>query len=642
MKKNILVISICCILFIPLVPLQAQPYNKDSYPSDGTHWPMFRYNPEHLGYTSAQGPQTNRTLWTYTTGGAVRSSAAIYTNRVYVGSYDGKLYCFHIDTGEKMWETLISTLAIFSSPAVAFGSVYIGAFDNVVYSLNAETGAIQWSFPTDGPVVSSPCIAEGYLYVGSSDDYLYCFDADPSDGIDEGSADPVGSSYDLIWRIKTGDDVRSSPAVAQNKVYVGSFDGNVYCVNAITGALVWNVSLTDDWIFGSPSVFDTKVYVGTYDGNLSCLDAYTGSELWRLKINTKEVISSSPAIADGKLYIGTVYSDTGRLYCIDIQTHLELWNYSTGPIKSSPAVSNGKVYVGSDDKYVYCFDAVNGTCIWSYLTNGLIWSSPSIADGKLVVGTDGKTLYVFEDEDTNSPPDVPQIISGPHAAGPRIPLTFTIVTDDPDGDQVYYKIDWGDGNISDWLGPFDQNMPITINHTWYEQGDYALKLTAKDTYSDEESGWSDAYQLSIAPQLDISNIKSGFIYLRLESCNKSYAYIYLLDTLGASVVISNDLLRVQLTATDVVQSVKFVAYNPLWDENLTLFDNTSSDGFFQDLEIPSGLWELTTYAYDSNGNLIDAATVDYVIFIIVNAASQQVRQSVNTFMKQRVHRLLHR
>src|ERR1700730_10595909 len=44
----------------------------------------------------------------------------------------------------------------------------------------------------------------------------------------------------LKWSYTTGDTVTSSPAVANGVVYVGSWDNNVYAMNASTGAKLWN------------------------------------------------------------------------------------------------------------------------------------------------------------------------------------------------------------------------------------------------------------------------------------------------------------------------------------------------------------------------------------------------------------------
>jgi outer membrane protein assembly factor BamB len=60
-----------------------------------------------------------------------------------------------------------------------------------------------------------------------------------------------------------------------------------------------------------------------------------------------------------------------------------LWMYTTGaPIWSSPAVYDGQGFVGCRDGNVYCFDANNGSKLWSCQTGSLIYySSPAIADG---------------------------------------------------------------------------------------------------------------------------------------------------------------------------------------------------------------------------------------------------------------------
>jgi len=58
--------------------------------------------------------------------------------------------------------------------------------------------------------------------------------------------------------------VASSPAVADGYVYVGSLDGNVYCLNAATGDLIWNYA-TDNLVGSSPAVAGGYVFVGSYD-----------------------------------------------------------------------------------------------------------------------------------------------------------------------------------------------------------------------------------------------------------------------------------------------------------------------------------------------------------------------------------------
>jgi outer membrane protein assembly factor BamB len=97
--------------------------------------------------------------------------------------------------------------------------------------------------------------------------------------------------------------VISSPVVADGKVYVGSNDTNVYCLNALTGALIWDYTTGND-VFSSPAVADCKVYVGSFDSKVYCLNAADGALIWSYK--TGMMIYSSPAVANGVVYIGSI------------------------------------------------------------------------------------------------------------------------------------------------------------------------------------------------------------------------------------------------------------------------------------------------------------------------------------------------
>jgi outer membrane protein assembly factor BamB len=67
-------------------------------------------------------------------------------------------------------------------------------------------------------VRSSPAVANGVVYVGSDDGRLYAFGAG---GCGAATCAP-------LWSYATGSAVRSSPAVANGMVYVGSDDGRLY------------------------------------------------------------------------------------------------------------------------------------------------------------------------------------------------------------------------------------------------------------------------------------------------------------------------------------------------------------------------------------------------------------------------------
>ncbi|MCK5261963.1 MAG: PQQ-binding-like beta-propeller repeat protein, partial [Thermoplasmatales archaeon] len=97
---------------------------------------------------------------------------------------------------------------------------------------------------------------------------------------------------------------------ADGKVFVGSFSGNLYCLDASDGQEIWSRPAGSGGVLSSPAVADGKVYFGSYDNNVYCLDASTGAIIWQHL--TADDVGSSPAVADGKVFIG---SKDCNLYC---------------------------------------------------------------------------------------------------------------------------------------------------------------------------------------------------------------------------------------------------------------------------------------------------------------------------------------
>jgi len=62
---------------------------------------------------------------------------------------------------------------------------------------------------------------------------------------------------------------------------------------------------------------------------------------------------------------------------------------------------------------------------------------------------------------------------------------YTFVSTDADLHNIYYKIDWDDGENTDWLGPYKSGEGISLSHSWDEKGKYWVKAWAKDTLSGE-------------------------------------------------------------------------------------------------------------------------------------------------------------
>jgi len=104
----------------------------------------------------------------------------------------------------------------------------------------------------------------------------------------------------------------------------------------------------------------------------------------------------------------------------------------------------------------------------------------------------------------NSPPMQPMQPYGPVNAIVGVSYQYTTRTIDPDGDQVYYMFDWGNGSYSGWLGPYQSGVNVTVNHSWPSRGIYQVKVKAKDT-NNAESIWSSVLNVRVCRLGDVNN-----------------------------------------------------------------------------------------------------------------------------------------
>ena len=174
----------------------------------------------------------------------------------------------------------------------------------------------------------------------------------------------------------------------------------------------------------------------------------------------------------------------------------------------------------ANDKYANTWD--NG-----YPSGGNYWDDYSGVDdysgpGQNIPGSDGigdtpynipggsnQDNYPLMEAWANQEPDAPTI-DGPISGVPDEEYEYMFVSTDPNGDDIYYYIDWGDDTNSGWIGPYDSGANAQAVHSWAEEGDYNIMVKAKDEYG-MESSWSDPFAVHIEdmPIIKIGDISGG-------------------------------------------------------------------------------------------------------------------------------------
>ena len=110
----------------------------------------------------------------------------------------------------------------------------------------------------------------------------------------------------------------------------------------------------------------------------------------------------------------------------------------------------------------------NGTVYFS-VNDGVNWTEET-DEGDMTFKTYGRE---------NIPPNEP-LITGEIEGRFGVEYPYNFSTDDLDGDDVYYWIDWGDDTPVDWMGPYASGMIITLKHTYKKRGTYTIMAKAKD------------------------------------------------------------------------------------------------------------------------------------------------------------------
>jgi agmatine deiminase len=144
--------------------------------------------------------------------------------------------------------------------------------------------------------------------------------------------------------------------------------------------------------------------------------------------------------------------------------------------------------LGNDYYHAVIPAQVNGTIVSYYIhaedASGRKENHPYIG---------AQDAYYFTaqgDIQQNTPPEQPQRPSGKTSGNAGSTYLYSTVTTDVEEDQVFYMWDWGDGNFSDWLGPFASGLTSNAQHSWTIKGTYSIRVKAKDAYG-AESNWSE-------------------------------------------------------------------------------------------------------------------------------------------------------
>jgi outer membrane protein assembly factor BamB len=238
-------------------------------------------------------------------------------------------------SGEVVWRAIGAGGQVlhgqWSSPVAANVNgrmqVLFGGGDGWLRAYDAASGHEIWRFdgnPKDAPwlprpgvlsrgfIIASPVFAEGRVFVamgqspghGNGPSLIHAISPD-------GQGDVTESR--LLWTSREVGRVVATPIEKDGLLYVGDVGGTVHCLDAATGAHLWEYD-TNGAIWGCLLLAADRLYVGNEDGTMTVLRAGRRTQLLA-RIEMDAPLYSLPALIGDALYLASA----NRLYCIAAQ-----------------------------------------------------------------------------------------------------------------------------------------------------------------------------------------------------------------------------------------------------------------------------------------------------------------------------------
>ena len=250
-----------------------------------------------------------------------------------------------------------------------------------------------WAATAGASIEGSVAVGDGLAFVGSDDNVLHAYRADGSEAWSQA--------------LENHSAFVASPAATGNTVFAYSSSAVVTALDAATGELRWNASVSGvlGAFPGSPTLAGGLLYVVPYE--LVALDAATGETRW-----TRPSVGCficSPAVAKGILYVGAGPASGRRLLALDARSGAARWSFrpqagTDFSWSASPAVAGSRVFqaafVGRGTKKysLYAFTASTGKRVWKAPVGSselLTSSSPAVANGVVYYVSPGNRIYAL-------------------------------------------------------------------------------------------------------------------------------------------------------------------------------------------------------------------------------------------------------
>lgn len=224
---------------------------------------------------------------------------------------------------------------VWAPPTVINSTMYYGGLSGF-FAIDLQGDAQRWRCSTRGFGPTPPAFDGRNLYFGTYGRSIYAVHAD------------TGRKH---WLFKASERINQTTALYANYLYAVSEHGNVHALDAQHGHEVWEYPVGE--VITAPAVSEELVCFGIWDGRVVALDWKSGMLRWTFK--TRYAVPSAVSIAGDVAFVGSgnFRVTGGQLDALELQTGKLLWSFETRGWAQEPVPSNQVVFVGCAQGMIY-------------------------------------------------------------------------------------------------------------------------------------------------------------------------------------------------------------------------------------------------------------------------------------------------
>jgi outer membrane protein assembly factor BamB len=259
------------------------------------------------GQLFALNPADGAIRWKVRLNGEVLAPAAISERLIAVRTVDGKLHALSPADGHELWsqEQQVPRLSLRGTarPVIA-GELVLCAFDNgKVLAANMNDGSVQWEAtitPPHGRTELERLVdIDSAVRVSGQDVYTVGF---------QGRVAMLALETGQMWWSREASSYRGL-TLDDDALYMATADGELVALKARTGAEVWRQKALLHRGLSAPAIMDQAVVAGDFQGYVHWLDKASGALAARVATG-KVRISTAPVVVDNMVL---VINDRGQI-----------------------------------------------------------------------------------------------------------------------------------------------------------------------------------------------------------------------------------------------------------------------------------------------------------------------------------------